>query len=260
MIRLRYLFLFVFAGNLADDALGNLFGRFRVVLEFHRVRRPTLGERAQLRRILEHLRERHFGANHLASAEVFHFLDHGAARGQVAYDVAHFLLGRFHFDSHNRLEQHRVGLTHAVLESENRGHLECVLVRVHLVVRPVVERDLDIHHGEAREHAVRQCLLDALSHRGYELFWHPTALDGIDELVARAGRLRIEPQLHVTVLTASARLAGELAFLLDRLSHGLAGGNLRRSYVRFHAELPRHAVDADLHMQLSHAGDDGLAG
>src|SRR3954470_2310260 len=53
------LFLVVFAGDLVDDRLGHGFRCFGVVLEFHRVRRASLRERAHRRRVAEHLRERH---------------------------------------------------------------------------------------------------------------------------------------------------------------------------------------------------------
>src|SRR3954463_5502008 len=52
------LLFFVFAGVLVDDRFGDVLGRFGVVLEFHRVRGAALRERAQRRRVTEHLGER----------------------------------------------------------------------------------------------------------------------------------------------------------------------------------------------------------
>src|SRR5579859_4711392 len=53
----------VLARDLADDRLGDGFRCFGVILEFHGVRRAALRERAHRRRVAEHLRERHLGAD-----------------------------------------------------------------------------------------------------------------------------------------------------------------------------------------------------
>ena len=124
--------------------------------------------------------------------DVVHALDHAAARRQVAHHVAGVVFRRLDLDRHHRLEDHRRGLAAAVLEAERRGHLERVLVRVDLVVRAEGERDLDVDHRVAGEHAVRQRVLDALLDRGDELARHDAALDRVDELEALARLLRLD--------------------------------------------------------------------
>ncbi len=61
------------------------------------------------------------------------------------------------------------------------------------MVAAVVDRDLDVHHRVARDHAGVQCLLHALVHGGDELPRDPAAHDLVDELVA-AARVGLEPQ------------------------------------------------------------------
>ena len=147
---------------------------------------------------------------------------------------------------------------HAVLEGEDRRHLEGVLVRIHLVVRAVDQRGLDVDHRIAGEHALVDRLVDALLHRRDEFLRHPAALDAVDEFVALAG-LRLELQPDVAVLAAAARLLDELALHLERLLERLAVGHLRLADRGLDAEFALHAVDDDLQVQLAHAGDDGLA-
>src|SRR5690606_5505860 len=120
--------------------------------------------------------------------------------------------------------------------------------------------DLDVHHREAGEHAVRQGFLQALVDRRDEFARHGAALDGVDEFVALAGFVRLELDPHVTVLATTAGLLGELAFLLHRLADGFAVGHLRGAHVGFTVEFALHAIDDDFEVQLAHAGDDGLAG
>src|SRR5215813_13873671 len=55
----------LFLVGTVDDRVGHALRRFGVVLKFHRVGRAPLRERAQRRRITEHLRERHFGLHQL---------------------------------------------------------------------------------------------------------------------------------------------------------------------------------------------------
>src|SRR5688572_26349858 len=225
---------------------------FGVVLELHGVGGPALRQRAQRGGVAEHLAQRHLRLDRLAAGQVVHALDHAAAARQIADHVAHLLLGRLDLDRHDRLEQGRSRGAHAVLESEDRGHLERVLVRIDLVVRAVGQGDLRIDHGEAGEHAFLQRLVHALLDRRDELLRHATALDGVDELVALA-RLRLEREPNVAILAASTRLLDELALGFERLLEGLAVSHLRLADRGFDAELALHAVDDDLEVQLAHA-------
>src|SRR4029078_8834089 len=87
------------------------------------------------------------------------------------------------------------------------------------------------------------------------------ALDLVDELVAAAGAGGLQADDDVPVLAATTGLADvPLLHLLDRLGDRLAVGHLRLADVRLDAELPHHAVDQHLEVQLAHPRGDGLAG
>src|SRR5690606_24854708 len=163
-------------------------------------------------------------------------------------------------DLHDRLQQHRAGLRRALLEAHRAGDLEGHFARIDVVVRTVVQSDLDVDHRIAGDHAVLHGFPDALVDRGNVFLRHDTADDAVDDLVARPGLLRLDAQEHVPVLAAAARLPDELAFLLDHLADGLAVRDLRLADVCLDLELALHPVDDDLEVQLTHAGDDRLAG
>ena len=65
----------------------------------------------------------------------------------------------------------------------------------------------------------------------------------------------------MTILTTTTGLTDELALsLLDVVTRGLAVGDLGLTDVGVNLELAEQTVDDDLEVQLTHAGDDGLAG
>ena len=102
--------------------------------------------------------------------------------------------------------------------------------------------------------------LDALVDGGDELARDRAADHAVDELVALALLVRLDPEPAVAVLAAAAGLAHELAFALDVRADGFAVGDLRLADVRLDLELALHAVDDDFQVQLTHAGDDRLRG
>src|SRR6056297_3664755 len=248
------------SARLLDHGLGDVIGHLGVLLELHRVSGAALRHGAQLRRIAEHLRQRHLGADDLAHGRIIQALRQAAPAVQVAHDVAHVLFGRDDLHLHDGLEQYRARLGRAFLEGHRTGDLERHLARVDVVIGTVVERDPAVHHRITGDHAVLHLLPDALVDRRDVLLRHHAADDGIDELVTLARLTRLDLDVDVTVLAAAAGLADELAFLLDRTADGLPVGHLGLSHVGFHLELALHAVDDDLEVQLAHAGDDGLAG
>jgi hypothetical protein len=80
-------------------------------------------------------------------------LDPSTAAVEVAHDIAEVLLRRDDLHGHHRLEQLRLGPLHRLLERHGAGDLEGALARVDLVVRPLDELHLDVHHRIAGEHA-----------------------------------------------------------------------------------------------------------
>ena len=71
--------------------------------------------------------------------------------------------------------------------------------------------------------------------------------------------MRVEINLGVTVLAASAGLANVFALGFGVLADGLAIRHLRLADVGLDLVLAHHAVDNDFQMQLAHAADDGLS-
>src|SRR5690606_377855 len=244
----------------SHDGFRHVAGSFSVVLELHRVGGATLRCRAQRSGVAEHFRQRDFGLDSLAATDhVVHALDHAATRGQIAHHGAGVVFGSFHFHGHHGLEDHGVGLAAAFLETEDGSHLERQFVRVHIVVRTEVQRDLDVDHRVAGQHALRHGFVDTLFDRGDVFARNHTALDGVDELDALAGFVGFDLQHHVAILTLTTRLAHELAFgIFDGLADGFAVGHLGLADVGFDTEFALHAVNDDFQVQLAHTGDDGL--
>ncbi len=89
-------------------------------------------------------------------------------------------------------------------------------------------------------------------------------MDAADDFVfdgeALALFVRLDREDDVAVLAAAAGLLDQLAFAAGRAGDGFAVGDLRRAGVGLHLELAAEAVDDDLQVQFTHAGNDGLAG
>src|SRR5688572_937299 len=75
-----------------DHFLADVVRRLLVAIEVHRVRRAPLRARTQVRRVAEHLGERHARVDDLRAAAIFLRLNLAAAAREVAHDVPHVLL------------------------------------------------------------------------------------------------------------------------------------------------------------------------
>lgn len=129
------------------------------------------------------------------------------------------------------------------------------------MVRTVEQGDLDVEDREAGDNTGVQGLLDALVDGRDVLLGHDAADDSVDELVAEALLHLLELDDGMAVLTATTGLTDELALgLLNVVTSGLAVGNLGLTNVSVNLELTEQTVDDNLEVQLTHAGDDGLAG
>src|SRR5262245_27415182 len=206
------------APNPGHDLLGDV-GRHLVVgLQLHRrVRRAPLGARPQVGRIPEQLGEWDQQADRLLTAAVVDALDPPAARGRVAHDLAHELLGRDDLELHHRLEQDGIGAARGILQRDRAGDLERHLGRVDLVVGPVAEARAYVDQRLPGAHAGLHGLLDALVDRGDELARDLAADDLVDELVPAALAGGLEVDVDVAELPVTPALADEPA--LD-LGHG----------------------------------------
>src|SRR5690606_5412459 len=232
-----------------------------VGVELHGVVRAALRLGAQVSDIAEHLREWDQTTNDLGATEVLHGLDLATTGVDVADDLTPVVLRGAHLDEHHRLEQDRVGLPDGLLEGHRAGDLERHLRGVDVVVGAVEEGRLDAHHGIAGEHAVLHGVLDAGVDRRDVLARDAATGDLVLELVQLTfGRdQRREGQLDLRELArpTSLLLVG-VVVLVHRATDRLAVGDLRLAYVGLDLELTPHAVDEDVEVQLTHAGDDRL--
>ena len=106
-----------------------------------------------------------------------------------------------------------------------------------------------------------QRFLDTGVDRGDVLLGDDAARDLVDELIAAAGAGGLEVDHDVAVLAATAGLADVALLDLDGgIADRLAVGDLGLADVGVDLELPQHAVDDHLEVQLAHAGDDRLTG
>ncbi len=127
------------------------------------------------------------------------------------------------------------------------------------MVRTIDQPNLDVDDRITRHQAVGHCFLMPLSTAGmYSL-----------ERYRRRSSSRRCTRRHALAARFSSQTwpnwplpptAYELAFGLDRLADGPAVGHLRLADVGLDIELALHAVDEDIEVQLTHAGDDRLAG
>src|SRR5918994_2314416 len=116
--------------QLVSPRLGNHFlrdGRWqrRIVVELHRVRRSSLGCRAEIRRIPEHRRQRHERLDNLRPGSHLHPLDVPTPGIEIANDLTHELVRRRHLDIHDRLEDDIASSPDGFLERERTRNLEC---------------------------------------------------------------------------------------------------------------------------------------
>ncbi len=168
-------------------------------------------------------------------------------------DVAGVLLGDHDLDVHDRLEKRRLALLHRFLVGERARDLERHLRRVHGMVLPVVDRRLEVHHGESREEPFDARLLDPFLDRGDEVLRNGSSEDLVRELELRATRKGLEADPAVRELTVASGLLLVAAVGLERSVDGLAIRDLRRMERHFDAEFLLQPRDRDLDMELPRA-------
>src|SRR5690606_23793765 len=228
-----------------------------------RVVGATLGLGPKVTNVPEHLRQRDHCTDDLGATDVLHGLNVATAGVQVTDHIAHVVLGRANLDSHDGLEQDRVRLADGLLEHHGARDLERHLRGVDVVVGAVQQGRLDADQRVAREDTELHGLLDALVDAGDVLPRDAATGHGVLEGVelALAGVQRLEGHLHLRELAGATRLLLVGVVVLHHgAADGLAVGDLRRTDVGLDLELPLHAVDQDVEVELAHATDDGLAG
>ena len=144
-----------------------------------------------------------------------------------AVDARRGLVGDGDLHLHDRLEQHRAALGHALGHADAAGLAEGHVGGVDRMVGAVGQRHRHVDHREAAERPVLQIVRHADLDRGDELPRHHAAGDLLGELEAGAARQRLDVEHHVAELAVAARLllvpAADLDALADRLLVGHAG-------------------------------------
>src|SRR5208337_1747579 len=98
------------------------------------------------------------------------------------------------------------GLLHGLAESDASRRLERQLVRVHIVVRAVIEDDAEVHHREARKVATLRRLDNSLLHRRNVVFRNRAAEDFVDKFEVPAVWQRFHLDFAVAELAMAAAL------------------------------------------------------
>src|SRR5690606_2613845 len=112
------------------------------------------------------------------------------------------------------------------------------------------------------QHTLLHGRLDTRVHRRDVLTRDPTAGDRVGELVELVlrGLQRLEGHLDLRELTrTTGLLLVRVVDLLRLATDRLAVRDLRLADVGLDLELPLHAVDEDVEVELAHTADDGLA-
>ena len=146
----------------------------------------VLGDRAQGRRVGQHLGQRHRRLDGRRAGIGIHALDPATARVEVAHDVAEVVLGNVDFDLHDRLEQGRLAFGGGIPEGLAASKLERHFRRIDRVLFAIEKGDLEVHHRIAGDDAALGGFPDALVHRRPVGLGNRTAEDLVDELVALA--------------------------------------------------------------------------
>ena len=149
------------------------------MMEFHRIRRATLGHRAQRGGVAKHLSQRDVSANNLAAVLLCHPLHQAATGGEIAHNVPGVLFRRFHLNVHDRLKNNRIRPPCALFEAEDRRHAEGHLRGVNVMVGTKRQGRFHIHHRIARQHSRIHGFSQAFFHRRDVLPRHHPAFGGI---------------------------------------------------------------------------------
>ena len=140
-------------------------------------------------------------------------------------------------------------LLEAVLDREDRRHLEREFVRVDVVVAAVDDVDFDIDHRITADDTVEDRLFDALL-AGRNVFLRNGAADDLvldDNALATFARANVDDD--VAVLTATTGLLDEFAFTRRGCGDRFAIGDLRLAGVGIDLEFAEHAIANDFEVQ-----------
>ena len=102
------------------------------------------------------------GNNLRAAGTRLHLFDLTATTIQVTVDGAHVIFRRHHFNSHDRLQQNRLGLFNGILKSQRAGNMKRALVRVDFMKTTINQTHSDVDHVIAGQIATLHSVVNAL--------------------------------------------------------------------------------------------------
>src|SRR5215471_6948116 len=166
------LFLFV----LRDDFLLDVGGDLLVLVELHGEGAATLGNRAQVGCIVQHLGLGDIGSDLLQASACRSHAQHAPALGvDVTHHVTHVVLGYGDGDGHNWFQDGGAGLWHCFLHTERGGDFKGLRGGVYRVVFAIHQCDLDVDHGVARDEAAPERVAHAFFDARDILPWYYAA-------------------------------------------------------------------------------------
>src|SRR5215471_21273255 len=115
-----------------------------------------------------------------------------------------------------------------IAPANSSGTLKGEVVRVDVVIRTVVEHDLEVHHRISGQITARGGVFDSLLDRGNKVPGNGSAKDVVDELELAAAWQRFHFDLAVAVLAVAAGLLLVAPLHVGLTANRLAVGNLRR--------------------------------
>ncbi len=210
----------------------------------------------------------HFGQRSLslddtgAGTAGFHAFYLATTLVKVGDNVAHGFLGGYDLYLHDRFEEDRAGLFASLLEGLDGTEFERKLVGVDRVERTVENSNLEVFYGEAGEDAVLHSRSEALLDGGDKLLGDVAALDFVDkfEVAFETFVDGLYAYDDVCELTTAACLLLEYFAELDGTCDSFLVCNLGTALVALYLEFAAKTVDDDIEVELTHTGDNGLAG
>ena len=228
----------------------------------HRVLSLPLSRRAQVRRVPEHILQRHVGHDRRILGAV-HLVDGALPCRELRDGGALVLGGHRHLDRHDRLENDRFRITHRLSERSLGGRSERNLVRVDGMRGAVLEHDAHAHDRAAHERSLEHRFAEALLDGGKELGWDVVAAQLRSEFHTSLAEEFFIKGLDVAL--HPSKLPRATALLLVRVRERrsprrrLADGHLGCTGRALAVVLALHALDVNLEVELAHSADDGLA-
>src|SRR5690606_33953033 len=155
-----------------------------VVREGQRRRRTARRDRTKVRYIAEQLRQRNIRLDHLRTCTGVDTLHNTTTPVQVARYRTRVLVGGYHLDSHNGLQQLGTTLLRRLLEAQPRCQFERQRVGVHIVERPMEQPYLHRVYRVASQRSVHHRPLRALKYGGDVFLRNTTPYNLVNKLPA----------------------------------------------------------------------------